>query len=588
MKSPTSFFNGKALLKDLTRFAPAWGLYGVCLIIGMVLLYEEDSYSFAANLASILLTMPIINCLYALLTAQLLFGDLFRSRMCNALHALPLRREGWFAVHFTAGLLFSLVPTALMAGLSVPVLLTTPLEKGPMLALWWFLGTNGQYLFFFGSAVLACFCSGSRFAAAVVYGILQLGAMLVYFLISTIYTPLLYGVECRLEGYQLLCPMVELMSGRLIELRWRRDALQQIVTGSFSLTSQWGYLWLCSGVGLVLAGLALVLYRLRKLERAGDFIAVTWLKPVFLTLYCLTTATVFQFARTLYGLHGSGFPVLLFVGLVVGWFTGSMLLARSTRVFSLRSFLGLGALVLLLAGSLGLTRLDPLGVTNRIPELPSVSSITLHEGYWGGHRVDLCGQEDLQKARLLHRLSLEEERYKPEGFYLSPQGEAVANWQDYDWDELGKRVYYHISYQLESGGQLHRSYSVLSNSRAGALLRELTSKPEYLFGKSGLPQSIDSIDRFQINSCSVPAPLWKQEVVQELLKAVEEDCAAGRLAPEHYLHPLYIDDEAELCNYGVFLELDGADYFFTIYADSLACLEWMDRYQLRRYLTEQF
>ena len=142
-------------------------------------MYEDGDYRFAANLAVCINIMPLVNLGYGLLTAQLLFGDLFQSRMCNALHALPLRREGWFAVHFTAGILFSVVPTALMAGLSVPILLSTPMERAGMIALWWFLGTNAQYLFFFGSAMLAVFCSGSRFAEAVVYGILQFGAMLV-------------------------------------------------------------------------------------------------------------------------------------------------------------------------------------------------------------------------------------------------------------------------------------------------------------------------------------------------------------------------------------------------------------------------
>ena len=38
-----------------------------------------------------------------LLAALVLFGDLDNPRMCNALHALPLRRETWFFSHAAAG-----------------------------------------------------------------------------------------------------------------------------------------------------------------------------------------------------------------------------------------------------------------------------------------------------------------------------------------------------------------------------------------------------------------------------------------------------------------------------------------------------
>ena len=33
MKSRTSFFNPTALKKNLTRFAPAWALYGIGLLL---------------------------------------------------------------------------------------------------------------------------------------------------------------------------------------------------------------------------------------------------------------------------------------------------------------------------------------------------------------------------------------------------------------------------------------------------------------------------------------------------------------------------------------------------------------------------
>ena len=42
MQSKKSCFNGPVFRKNLTRFAPAWILYTLCLILGMTLLYTDS------------------------------------------------------------------------------------------------------------------------------------------------------------------------------------------------------------------------------------------------------------------------------------------------------------------------------------------------------------------------------------------------------------------------------------------------------------------------------------------------------------------------------------------------------------------
>ena len=41
MKSRTSFFNKTLFRKNVTRFAPIWGIYLLCLLIGLGLMYME-------------------------------------------------------------------------------------------------------------------------------------------------------------------------------------------------------------------------------------------------------------------------------------------------------------------------------------------------------------------------------------------------------------------------------------------------------------------------------------------------------------------------------------------------------------------
>ena len=112
MKSRTSFFNLTVFRKDITRFAPAWGLY----LVGMLMLVPSFAGGFGYSMGGIAYfgrtigVLSVVNILYAFVCAALLFGDLFNARLCNALHAMPMRREGWFLTHLARGMLVSMVP----------------------------------------------------------------------------------------------------------------------------------------------------------------------------------------------------------------------------------------------------------------------------------------------------------------------------------------------------------------------------------------------------------------------------------------------------------------------------------------------
>lgn len=183
MKSKTSFFNKTVFKKNLTRFAPVMAVYTLCLILGMMMLYQINeemgrTFWFASRIAGNLQLMGLVNLLFAPLVAMLLFGDLYNSRMCNALHAMPMRRETLFLTNVVSGLLFSMIPTAVMALLSVPLLNATIVENAWQIALLWYVGTNLQFITFFGVAILSVFCTGNRFAMAVVYAVLNGGAFI--------------------------------------------------------------------------------------------------------------------------------------------------------------------------------------------------------------------------------------------------------------------------------------------------------------------------------------------------------------------------------------------------------------------------
>ena len=94
MKSRTSSYKMTWLKKNIARFAPFWVLYILCLLLGLfVMSGRRDPFYLIMNLSGCARIMAVVNCGYALLTAQLLFGDLYDSRMCFGIHSLPMRRE---------------------------------------------------------------------------------------------------------------------------------------------------------------------------------------------------------------------------------------------------------------------------------------------------------------------------------------------------------------------------------------------------------------------------------------------------------------------------------------------------------------
>ena len=221
MKSKTSFFNKTVFKKNLTRFAPVMAVYTLCLILGMMMLYQINeemgrTFWFASRIAGNLQLMGLVNLLFAPLVAMLLFGDLYNSRMCNALHAMPMRRETLFLTNVVSGLLFSMIPTAVMALLSVPLLNATIVENAWQIALLWYVGTNLQFITFFGVAIFSVFCTGNRFAMAVVYAVLNGGAFILYYIINTLYTPMLFGVVTPDRWVSLLTPVADMTSGAYV------------------------------------------------------------------------------------------------------------------------------------------------------------------------------------------------------------------------------------------------------------------------------------------------------------------------------------------------------------------------------------
>lgn len=534
MKLKTSFFDKTVLRKDLTRFSPLWALYLIGGLLFMHLVsgflgsyYNGREHSIATTLDEMIGPLGILSAGYGFLAAQLLFGDLHNTRLCYGIHAFPLRREGWYLTHVVSGLLMGLVPPFVIV-----------LTLMPMMGQFWFTGLLCwagialHYLFFFSLAVFCMMVTGNRFASTAVYGILNFLALIVQWFVQTIYLPLLPGVRGNTRIFSRFCPMVELVkrddyfpilhAEDCPLCQYNKPGYGMVVDGGThayvfqGLGSDWGYLLILAGVGLALLVGALLLYRTRHLERAGDFIAFKPMKPMFLAVYALCVGCVLFYLA--YEISGTGTGYFFFaIGLLLGYFTGKMLLERTIRVFKGKNWVGLGILYAAVLLSLLLTWIDPIGISRRIPNAEKVEVVYLYDGHLSDYQLNnadriatyheviaVTAPEDIAAVRQAHSLMLDE----------------------HQTDNLDNSRWFTLQYKLKSGARISRTYRVYSYGEARKALKPYLTKPAYLFGVDDLEQLLQRTSSIYSSELGeIPEVLWP-----ELLKAMWLDAQKGHLS----------------------------------------------------------
>ena len=571
MKLKALSCNKTLLRKDISRFAPLWAIYLIGGLLVMLTSLSGVAHYDAYWISGTMGPFALINMIYAVLAAQLLFGDLYKSRLCNALHALPMRRETWFCTHIVAGLAYSLVPHLIGA-----VFFMTTLGQYGWVALTWVAVMLMEYLFFFGVAVFCVFCTGNRFAQVAVYAMVNFVSMIAYWFVTVIYQPLLYGVQVNEEIFKLFCPAAKMVSStQLLEFEW---VMQTEYDGQWTYVGAgegWGYLGICAGIGVALLAAALLLYRRRRLECAGEFVAIQRLKPVLGVVFALCAgAVVAAFGQGM--MVTDGYLVFLIIGLVVGWFAGQMLLQRTVRVFTGKAFAHLAALGLVLALTVGLTAWDPIGITRYIPTAETVQSVEFDRGSFMSYSeadIKIADREGIELIRAIHQQALQER-----------------------WNGSGSYSTYSIRYTLESGRQVTRSYKILSGSKAAEMIHSLYNRPEFLLGETDWTKWYRSVRSIQF--CGQPVEhlvynynetmkekpemlLSSDAVKEELLQAVWADAQTGSLentwlAYDKYYEELeayYVSVDRILGNgYSQWKEL-------YVYEKAENCQKWVEKYQ---------
>ena len=528
MKSRTSFSKLTTFKKDLTRYAPLWALYAIMTLLVLLVSIDAGSYDQTAKYAmsSCVSAFGIVNMLYAVICALLLYGDLYNTRLCYALHALPQRREAWLVSHLGAGILFSLVPNLLCCGLMMFFL-----EAYWFIALYWLLASTLQFLFFFGLATVSAMLTGNRFAVLTVYTLLNFVATLAYGTVNTIYLPMLNGVVAQSSKFYTFSPVVKLFTINFFRFSKEKRMVQvQLMDGKTEdvletfyvfegLDKGWWYLAILGLVGLAAMALALVLYRKRKLEVAGDFLAFPKLKGIA----CLVLSACVALCFALLGeAFDSAYQLWMAVGLFIGFFGSLMLLERRIKVFRKKTFLGFAATAAVVVLSMAVIGFDLLGIESWIPRADRVESVTVSNYYRANYdynnyshtrlAAELTDPEDIERILQAHQDILDRSVAPSENTH------TVV-----------------LTYKMKSGRVVVRKYRAPASGTNYEIVRGFLYNRENIMGFADFSQ-IKSIDYLYCDYGQL-----SETQARLLLEAIYSDCVNGSITVNTSGKGYYVD-----------------------------------------------
>ena len=573
MRSGTSFFNSALWRKTMGRFWPLWALYATAWTFALPLNLlnqfvsgrswrngtgsTRDWLLAAAQEFPTWLSFGVwVSCIFGLLCAMAVFGYLYNARSSCAMHALPLRREGLFTTQYLAGLSFGLLPHLAVAlcTAAIEMVLLPPdawLEALSCLGIW-LLVQSATFLFFFSFAAFCAMFTGHLLALPAFYAILNGLVWGLYGLLTLLFSQFFYGYSPSASSAlaDWLTPLYTLSDA----CRWHfvETADYTTIPGSYELASPLtvaGY----AAAGLVLALLALLLYRRRHVESAGDVVSFRVVRPIFQCGVTFCVGLSFGMATALFfswSDHAAFLSVCVVLWSVVGFFAAEMLLKKSFRVLGAwkRGLIALVVMSLLCGGCFA----DVFGIETRVPKADQVASLTvvldMGEPYDDARQLalELTAPEDMAPFIALHQ-SIVAERSRAQ--YNSPTYDPGDN-------------YFSLSlyYTLGNGTTLNRQYHSIPIYRSEledtstvsgqyfALLqnRELVAKA-YDFDRYGAGRLVEvclsGVELPQVEG-SGQDPQYQDpyflenatpQQLEQLWQAVQDDFAAGSLGVRYAL-----------------------------------------------------
>ena len=502
MPRKTSFCNAALLRSDIKRYWPLLFLYvavWVVILPMQILSASRECDGVADGIMTVLQmkqhnviirSMPasvVISLLFGCFAAMAVWSYLMSGRTVGLMHALPVTRTQAFFSHVLSAL------GALTAGNVLIFLLTALCSAGFSYVDWaalgtWLLLTELMALFFFALGSLCAMVTGWLLAVPVLYGAMNVVALLLYAVISTMTQMFYFGYSNSdiPEFITWLTPVGRIWdavangSAQPVEVQFPEPIGTQSYHRFQLPASAFSTCIIYAAVGIALLALVWWLYKKRPSETAGDAMSFRWLQPIARWSIGLCGGLGLGLFLN-YVILGSSFAGLLICQLVMGvicFFAAQMLLKKKFRIFTSRWWVETLALVLTLLAVTLCIRLDITGYQHRIPDAEDVTSVHFHASYADFTTDDPAAVESVIS---LHRAILEQ---------YDETGERLENQTYLDTEGGSITRYVRVDYQLRNGTSLRREWrvSIVNGSDIHRLLTQLVNRADSRAGMIGISE----------------------------------------------------------------------------------------------------
>ena len=474
MRSETSYFNATVFKHDLKRFWPLTAGYTLIWLLLLPLsLFTQlphDPYRNWVNIQYSVLSIAVgggyvLAFCFGILFAMAVFSYLANARATNGLHALSARRETLYVTHYLSGLCCQIVPQVATILLTMAVLAPYGAADtrlaGQMLA-----GMCLPTLFFYSFGVLCMVFTGQILAAPVFYGILNVLAVSMEYLVTEFSGNFLYGWGGTFEHlFQYLSPIALVFLGDMPSANYLYNLIPRAdgstVYDSYAVTiTNWHLLVIYALVGLVLAALALLVYKQRHSEATGTTVAIYWARPIF--KYGVTLCAALALGHLLYyiffGQYRSngnyslpGTIACMAAAGLIGYFAAEMLLKKSFRVLK-SGWKGAVVVTAVLVAFGCSMSLDLAGYERWVPDVSVVESVYFESYIYGsGSHVSasVTKEDAIRLATAAHQALVNDKarQQSDETRGLERGGSIVDG-------------YFTVSYSLKNGRYVRRSYEM--------------------------------------------------------------------------------------------------------------------------------
>ena len=511
MPRKTSFCNAALLRSDIKRYWPLLFLYvavWVVILPMQILSASRECDGVADGIMTVLQlrqhnviiqSIPasvVISLLFGCFAAMAVWSYLMSGRTVGLMHALPVTRTQAFFSHVLSAL------GALTAGNVLIFLLTALCSAGFSYVDWtalgtWLLLTELMALFFFALGSLCAMVTGWLLAVPVLYGAMNVVALLLYAVISTMTQMFYFGYSSSdiPEFITWLTPVGRIWDAvanggaQPIEVQFPEPIGTQSYHRFQLPASAFSTCIIYAAVGVALLALVWWLYKKRPSETAGDAMSFRWLQPIARWSIGLCGGWGLGLFLNYVILGSSSFAGLLICQLVMGvicFFAAQMLLKKKFRIFNKRWWLETAAMVLVLAAVTVCVKLDFTGYQHRVPDADDVTEVRCT----GVADLTADDPETIETVVALHRaiLAQHDAGITPEDSYPAsatlpgePVVSVVSN------EDLVIR-YLRLTYTLRDGTELRRNYQafVSAGTDVYRLMTDLANSRDNLLGLTGL------------------------------------------------------------------------------------------------------